>query len=88
MIYLNYLKLFSGKDHVIRTVQLRSGKLHVERAMQDLHPLELSCCVIKKKQIINEMKEAVPARALHKKLLMKHSYEFEGKPELKIISQE
>ena len=89
MIHLNYLKLFSGKDHVIRTVQLRSGKLHLERTMQYLlTSIRVIMLCDKKEQIISKMKEAVLTRALHKKQLMKHSNKFEGKPKLKIISQE
>ena len=36
-------ELFEGKDNVIRAVKLRSRKTHIERPVQFLYPLELSC---------------------------------------------
>jgi len=35
--------LFEGKDNVIRAVKLRAGKSFMERPIQLLYPLELSC---------------------------------------------
>ena len=32
-----------GKDGIVRAVRLRAGKNHLERAVQHLYPLELSC---------------------------------------------
>jgi hypothetical protein len=32
-----------GRDGVIRGARLRAGKSHIERAMQHLFPMELSC---------------------------------------------
>ena len=32
-----------GKDGIVRAVRLRAGKNHIERAVQHLYPLELSC---------------------------------------------
>jgi hypothetical protein len=36
-------KLFPGKDGVVRAVKLRAGKTYLERPVQHLYPLELSC---------------------------------------------
>ncbi|PFX12829.1 hypothetical protein AWC38_SpisGene23147 [Stylophora pistillata] len=36
-------ELFAGHDGVVRAVKLRGGKSYLERAVQQLHPLELSC---------------------------------------------
>ena len=36
-------KLISGRDGVVRAVRLRAGKSFLERAVQHLYPLELSC---------------------------------------------
>lgn len=37
------VEMFEGKDGVVRAVKLRAGKDHLERAIQHLYPLELSC---------------------------------------------
>ena len=36
-------KLISRRDGVVRAVRLRAGKSFLERAVQHLYPLELSC---------------------------------------------
>ena len=36
-------RLIEGKDGVVRAVRLRSGRNRLERAIQHLYPLELSC---------------------------------------------
>ena len=36
-------RLIEGKDGVVRVVRLRSGRNRLERAIQHLYPLELSC---------------------------------------------
>ena len=36
-------ELCKGKDSVIRAVKLRSRKTYIERPIQFLYPLELSC---------------------------------------------
>ena len=36
-------KMYEGSDGVVRAVKLRAGKSYMERAVQNLHPLELSC---------------------------------------------
>ena len=36
-------ELYKGKDNVIRAVKLRSRKTYIERPIQSLYPLELSC---------------------------------------------
>ena len=35
--------MISGRDGVVRAVRLHAGKSFLERAVQDLYPLELSC---------------------------------------------
>ena len=36
-------ELFPGRDGVVRSVRLRAGKSYLERPIQHLYPLELSC---------------------------------------------
>jgi hypothetical protein len=36
-------KLIQGRDNVVRGVRLRAGKSYMERPVQHLFPLELSC---------------------------------------------
>ena len=36
-------ELIAGRDGVVRAVRLRAGKSYLERAVQQLYPLELSC---------------------------------------------
>ena len=36
-------KLIKGRDGVVRAIQLRAGKSYLERAVQHLYPMELSC---------------------------------------------
>lgn len=36
-------QLYEGKDNVVRAVKLRAGKTHLERPIQYLYPLELTC---------------------------------------------
>jgi hypothetical protein len=38
-------KLFPGRDGIVRAVRLRAGKSFLERPLELLYPLELSCCV-------------------------------------------
>ena len=35
--------LITGRDGVVRAAKLRTGKGHLERAVQQLYPLELQC---------------------------------------------
>jgi hypothetical protein len=42
--------LIAGRDGVVRVAKLRAGKSHLERAVQHLYPLELSCDVSKPKK--------------------------------------
>jgi hypothetical protein len=42
--------LIAGRDGVVRVARLRAGKSHLERAVQHLYPLELSCDVSKPKK--------------------------------------
>lgn len=41
-------QLYKGKDGVVRAVKLRAGKSFLERPVQHLYPLELSCDIGKK----------------------------------------
>ena len=36
-------ELYKGRDGVVRAVKLRAGKTFLERAVNQLYPLELSC---------------------------------------------
>ena len=36
-------KLIKGRDGVVRAIRLRAGKSYLERAVQHLYPMELSC---------------------------------------------
>ena len=38
-------ELVTGKDNEVRVAKIRSSKSHLERAVQQLYPLELSCDV-------------------------------------------
>ena len=37
--------LITGRDNIVRAARLRAGKAYLERAIQQLYPLELSCDV-------------------------------------------
>lgn len=37
------VELFIGRDGIIRAAKLRAGKSYLERAVQQLYPLELTC---------------------------------------------
>ena len=41
------MKLIKGRDGVVRAARLRAGKSYLERPVQFLYPLELSCDVWK-----------------------------------------
>lgn len=43
--------LIKGRDGVVRVAKLRAGKSHLERAVQHLYPLELSCNIFKPEKI-------------------------------------
>ena len=36
-------QLIAGRDGVVRAAKLRAGNSHLERALQQLYPLELKC---------------------------------------------
>ena len=36
-------ELFEGRDGVVRAAKIRAGKTYLERTLQHLYPLELSC---------------------------------------------
>ena len=37
------VELFNGRDGVVRAVKLRAGKTFLERPIQQLYPMELTC---------------------------------------------
>ena len=47
-------ELYEGKDNVIRAVKLRSRKTHIERPVQFLYPLELSCDTWKRQKTVHQ----------------------------------
>ena len=55
-------QMIKGKDDVVRAVRLRAGKSFLERPIQHLFPLELSCDLKPKKQLDVQAKEFVPKR--------------------------
>eukprot|EP00112_Aurelia_sp_Birch-Aquarium-sp1_P001588 Seg1172.18 transcript_id=Seg1172.18/GoldUCD/mRNA.D3Y31 product="hypothetical protein" protein_id=Seg1172.18/GoldUCD/D3Y31 len=44
------VKLIKGRDGVVRAARLRAGKSYLERPVQFLYPLELSCNVWKEEE--------------------------------------
>jgi hypothetical protein len=57
------VQMINGRDRVIRAVKLRAGKLFLERPIQCLYPLELSCDMEPPKTSLNvEAKEFAPKR--------------------------
>ena len=55
-------QMIKGKDDVVRAVRLRAGKSFLERLIQHLFPLELSCDLKPKKQLDVQAKEFVSKR--------------------------
>ena len=55
-------QMFEGRDGVIRAVRLRAGKSFMERPVQHLYPLELSCDIRWKPQLNVEAREFSPKR--------------------------
>ena len=53
-------QMIKGKDDVVWAVRLRAGKSFLERPIQHLFPLELSCDLKPKKQLDVQAKEFVP----------------------------
>ena len=47
-------ELYKGKDNVIRAVKLRSRKTYIERPIQFLYPLELSCDTWKRQKTVHQ----------------------------------
>ena len=47
-------ELYEGKDNVIRAVKLRSRKTYIERPIQFLYPLELSCDTWKRQKTVHQ----------------------------------
>jgi Family of unknown function (DUF5641) len=54
--------LITGKDNVVRGVKLRVGKTVLERAIQHLYPLELSCDVVPNQADAAEARATRPKR--------------------------
>ena len=55
-------EMINGKDDVVRAVRLRAGKSFLERPIQHLYPLELSCDLKEKNQLDVQAKEFKPKR--------------------------
>ena len=57
-------QLFPGKDEVVRAVKLRAGKSYLERPVQHLYPLELSCnkCDVQPTKLNGEAPPFCPRR--------------------------
>jgi hypothetical protein len=55
-------ELYKGRDGVVRAVKLRAGKTYLERAVNHLYPLELSCDRTETKELINLNPEAASFR--------------------------
>ncbi|CAB4044293.1 Pro-Pol poly [Paramuricea clavata] len=55
-------ELYKGRDGVVRAVKRRAGKTYLERAVNHLYPLELSCDRTETKEPINLNPEAAPFR--------------------------
>ncbi len=55
-------EMIKGKDDVVRAVRLRAGKSFLERPIQHLYPLELSCDLKAKNQLDVQAKEFKPKR--------------------------
>ena len=49
------VKLIKGRDGVVRAVRLRAGKSFIERAVQQLCPMELSCDIPHKTEEVTEL---------------------------------
>ena len=47
-------ELYEGKDNVIRAAKLRSRKTYIERPIQFLYPLELSCDTWKRQKTVHQ----------------------------------
>ena len=59
------VKLIKGRDGEIRAARLKTGKSYIERAIQQLCPMELSCDIEKVEQecLDPEAREFIPKRA-------------------------
>jgi len=44
------VKLIKGRDGVVRGIRLRAGRSYLERAIQHLYPMELSCDQVQEEQ--------------------------------------
>ena len=55
-------EMIKGKDDVVRAVRLRAGKSFLQRPIQHLYPLELSCDLKAKNQLDVQAKEFKPKR--------------------------
>ena len=72
------VKLIKGRDGVVRAVRLRAGNSFIERAVQQLCPMELSCDIPHKTEEVAELnprarefnprKAAVVARKVTKEI--------------------
>ena len=54
--------LIKGRDGIVRAVRLRAGKSYLERTIQQLYPLELSCDRKKQRSLNATVDEFRPRR--------------------------
>lgn len=45
------VELFNGRDGVVRAVKLRAGKTFLERPIQHLYPMELTCEIERRREL-------------------------------------
>ena len=59
------VKLIKGRDGEIRAARLKTGKSYIERAIQQLCPMELSCDIdkVEQERLDPEAREFIPKRA-------------------------
>ena len=59
------VKLIKGRDGEIRAARLKTGKSYIERAIQQLCPMELSCDIekVEQERFDPQAREFIPKRA-------------------------
>ena len=59
------MKLIKGRDGEIHAARLKTGKSYVERAIQQLCPMELSCDIekVEQERLDPQAREFIPKRA-------------------------
>ena len=63
--WYSLVKLIQERDGEIRAVRLKTGKSYIERATQQLCPMELSCDIenVDQERLNPEAREFIPKRA-------------------------